>query len=63
MLSVPTVSTMLTVIGVALFATAALIVLLSVLFARTQSTPKPAAPIARVPAQRQGDRRTPVTTH
>jgi hypothetical protein len=68
MLSVPSLSDMLTVIGVALFATIVLVALLGVLIGRTRTTPT-AGFRAQVPAQRQSHRsnsnrsKTPVSSH
>jgi hypothetical protein len=63
MLSVPTLAQMLTVIGAALVTSTILIVLASLMLSRVRSTPKPARPIAQVPAQRSPQHRAPVTTH
>jgi hypothetical protein len=64
MLNVPSVSEMLSVIAVALLATAVLVGLFGVLLTRVRATAKPMAPAAPVPAQRSSSNRpTPVSTH
>ena len=62
MLSVPTVTQMLTVIGAALLATVVLIGLLSLWFDRVRSAPQPVTLAAQIPAQRQGGTKSPVPT-
>jgi hypothetical protein len=59
MLSVPSLSQMLTVIGVALLAVAVLVPLASeLLLRRVGSTAQPAPSAAKIPAQRQGGTKT-----
>lgn len=64
MLNVPSLPEMLTVIGVALVATVALVLLLGSLLTRSQvrSSGGPAIGRAQVPAQRSSSRPTPVAS-
>jgi len=62
MLNVPSLSQMLTVIGVALFSTVVLVAIAGSLLGRIRTAAKTVAPAARVPAQRQGNRKTPVAS-
>jgi hypothetical protein len=59
---VPTLSQMLVVIAVALAVTAVLTGLTGLLLIRGRATAKPTPLLARIPAPREGQRRTPVAS-
>lgn len=63
MLSVPSLTQMLTVIGVALLSTAVLVVLMSVLIGRVRTTATLGHFTAQIPAQRQRTSKSPVSMH
>jgi hypothetical protein len=62
MLNVPSLSQMLSVIGVALFATVVLTVIAGSLLSRIQTAAKAMTPAPQIPAQRKSNHKSPVAS-